>query len=289
MTRNPRHETGPDQPEALPQRFPVDVQFDRRAAEPVDDVYGGRVLAYAWANPDYRYEDVRKVLQAVGFTFEREHEGRMADYQPGTPDTVRLQAAAARNRVPLMLIAEASDSGNIPASRYAAVVRNLCHPVGVANIDSYNHDTAYDHMPAVVVGGQNLLRLIRHVAGRAAKKDVEISKRYDLATTYVSGALLGLLGNYSTEGDSANYYVDDEITLAARHMLGFRDWARGLSRRDKAHVNDVADDLRLVLTSGLQRMGISHRNILPTADRMQQARRRLGAAAIQVAGQGPEA
>ncbi len=217
------------------------IQDEQMEYMSVNDALGGGVFFHpelidseATAHSDNLI--IRAIFKSVGFTFhdDRYNDHEMRAVTVGIPDGERLIKAAKQHAIPITLVDELEPIGQAtPVKTFVDNYRAGLHTVGTAELDLYIHDVGFDHLPAIIVCGNDLMDIFSTIP--QAQDDYEYSLQgqwLDNATSDISeGVLWKVLG-------------------APRNDEFFERAALHLSRVVKTRVS--AKKLIKIATNGLQ-------------------------------------
>ena len=210
----------------------------------VDDIYGGQVYQHKDPRPNFvsafaSSPQMSKLMETVGFKYIYDEDGTtMIDVL--VPDPDRIQKAADMTGVPIHFEPGGKDGGSrLSAERYAEIVDSGHHPVGTESQFYYEHDIRTDHIPAIIVCGEELFTIFRtgskYYSGKA--------HAYDVFTSQISTALMNLFAGNTEEYDRIIY------TLCPGILNGYQN-------RVPIDVNGTAERLNEAIMQGLQRHSI---------------------------------
>jgi len=181
----------------------------------IDDQYGGQVFTIFNGDHNAKTENlyskvegidfrnftdskgVRDILSKVGFIYDYDQEGNLSNVL--YPEPSRLVNACRKNNIPIELSGVSTfKNTRIPEALYQSIILRGKHPVGTASLSSYMHDIKFDHIPAVIVLGDNLFDIFR--SNLFLDEQVELADKYDTFTSEVSHAI-----RFITEGNQSEY------------------------------------------------------------------------------------
>ncbi len=193
----------------------------------IDDALGGCVFFYPEALGDEATANVdnlvvRAILQCAGFTF---HEDRLSDDLPtafaiGIPDMERFSNAATANSLPITFHDELEPrSLTTPVSQFVDTYRAGRYPVGIGDLDLFVHDVSFDHLPAIIVCGDWLMKLTQRIPETNDRSEyVGQGVLLEAATANISQAILSLILNDDEHEDQLQLALNDIYTLTGQSL-----------------------------------------------------------------------
>jgi hypothetical protein len=223
---------------------PIDRIIEGNHPLAVDDVYGGQVYQNKGSR-DYSISEftsspqMSKLMETVGFKYVYDEAGtNIIDVL--VPDPERLQNAADMIGIPIYFEPGSRDgSSNISAERYAEIVDSGHHPIGTESQHYYEHDIRPDHIPALIVFGEELFTILKTGSNYTNDK----ARIYDRFTSNITMALENLFAGNTEE---YNRIIND----ICPGMLN------GYQNRVPVDGNGTAERLNEAIMQGLQRLSI---------------------------------
>jgi len=197
---------------------------------------------------------MKQVFEQCGINVvNRESDSKK--YDALLPDPAHLKSTCEANGIPITLVSEANEEGEIPGDIYEKVVRSGRHPVGIDNWYYYMHDIGYggQHLLAAAIGGTSLIEWLN------GNSHYPIVAVYDQATFHVTKLLEGAL-------QPENRFSNSVISGGVRRVI---DVLTNNDRRgNRADRPRLAQELGDILHAGLlERAGIDCQH-LHTTDRI---------------------
>lgn len=241
------HPTLPSNAEQVPQAHPrptvAELYADPAHAIPIHDKYGGTVIELEEGEYDMYAETgaLRKVYEAVGFTFKR------LGCKVFAPSPERAGSAAADHDIPVEFTDAHSDtSAAIPAEVFAPIVRRRNHPVGTWDRDYYeHHDIGKAHVLAAAVGGRPGIDLILRTAPNL-DDDVGLSDYYDEMNVRINSIVRMMCTKRQLNHTVSRAELSGYISACAEQMA-----AGGKIDRRQAEA-----ELKAVLLDGFKRLEV---------------------------------
>ncbi len=222
----------------------------------VNDEFGGEVIWIRGLNDhnDFVPLATRQIMSRVGYLYDLDPEGDLiCAWQPNPH---RFQMAAAENRVPIEFNQDGSGGSSATGQKIyiSSIMRNK-HPVKLDRMPWYEHDTNTDHLPAVIVCGDDLFDYINSsrfpvsVKGDAYDR---FSSRLSLALKYLA---LGETDSYQDVMQAPYNYLKRQDLKETIQLTSAPDTEIYL----KAHTDDPprCADLEGALIAGIKRLGLT--------------------------------
>ena len=228
-----------DQQKTVPQATELDKSIEQNSPVEVNDIYGGRVFL---ANRDqirrFTTLQMRELMEVVGFKYDIGEDGESIEALL-MPDPVRIKAATTLNDIPILFSSDnQGNNSRISANEYASIVASRYHPVGDSTLSYYSHDITVDHLPAVIVCGEDLFKIFetgtQYFEGEA--------HAYDSFTSSITSAIRCLF-----EGNMEQY------EMIIRACIGILNGYENGNPRDK---NGTGVRLNAAIHDGLKRLNI---------------------------------
>ena len=229
-----------DQQKTVPQATELDKSIEENSPVEVNDIYGGRVFL---ANRDqirrFTTLQMRELMEVVGFKYDIGEDGESIEALL-MPDPVRIKAATTLNDIPILFSSDnQGNNSRISANEYASIVASRYHPVGDSTLSYYSHDITVDHLPAVIVCGEDLFKIFetgtKYFQGEA--------HAYDTFTSQITNAIESLFKGNKEEYESLIYTVCTGIL-------------NGYENRKAIDENGTGERLNTAIQDGLKRLNI---------------------------------